>query len=235
MAKFYLVNNTEEWGDLPNIYKAAQWFYREITVPGREDIKFKSIPVMVEIQHKGVTKLVTVRGIIGSIVRKEGCKVTGVLFHNFIRIDAELITDEETGAFAIKAAGTTVIKQGGYKGFVPGCVYKDDEDGEYYPDYGLHTNCYYEDDPFRGRGSRKPAKADQPAQDAKADEIPDWAQPWHIREAAKYEGRPVYVYESHTETFEGRFDNYYEMRKTWGGLDIVGDEKRDDGDWNIYY
>lgn len=153
MARFdrNMVATTEDWNALPDLYKAAQWFYRDIQVPGREDIKFKSVPILVEIKHKGVTKLVTVRGILGSLTRKKGCEVTGVVFHNFIRVDAELLEDDN-GTIAIRAAGVIVIKQGGYDEFIPSNMEWDDAANGYAFDHALHTNCYYEADPFEGRG-----------------------------------------------------------------------------------
>lgn len=150
-AKFTFVDNSEDWKKIPDIFKGVQWFRREVEVPGREDIKFKSVPKLVELDHNGVTKLVVVPGLIGSLARKKGCTVKGVVFGNFIRIDADLVNDDDTGAFAIRVNGVNVIKQGGYKGFVPSNMDKDDEEGTYHFDQGFHTNCNYEADPFEGR------------------------------------------------------------------------------------
>lgn len=148
-AKFEFVDSSEDWEHVLDLYKAVQWFRKEITVPGREDLKFKSAPRMVEIEHNGVTKLVDVKGILGSLVRKKGCKVKAVIFHNFIRVEAEMVRDDISDAFAIRVNGVDVIKQGGYKWCIPDNLDLNEEVQAFYFCGYEYENCYYEMDPFK--------------------------------------------------------------------------------------
>ena len=67
--------------------------------------------------------------------------------------------------------------------------------------------------------------------------VPADAPAWQIEEYRKYGmNGPIFVYGAMYEKFEREFETYWDMRKEWPGISIVGDEMLAPGKGcRIYY
>ena len=159
---FYPVTTAQEWDNLPDVYKAMEWFpvnvynmswrKEEKTIP--EYVEFDviylepykvSATVRVHVQE--------VQKILFCLYRNAQCHlytVSGVVFQNGERWGAEWKQDAKTGSYAIYAGGKCVGRQGGFMGFIPENIEKTDN-GFKFKGFGDYKNrCHYEFmNPFR--------------------------------------------------------------------------------------
>lgn len=161
---FYPVTNAQEWDELPDVYKAMEWFpvdvyddylrrnvttvpeYIEFDVVYMEPYKI-SATVRVHVQE--------VQKILFCLFGDSQChlySISGVVFQNGARWGAKWIQDSKTGAFAIQLQGGKIAgKQGGFMGFVPRRIKRTEDGGFAYDSCAADGNrCHYEfSNPFR--------------------------------------------------------------------------------------
>lgn len=153
---FYPVCNAEEWENLPNVYKAMEWFPIEVyntrwhkkettvvekvifdviflrpyKVSARVEVHVQEVQSILFCSHEGIPDchLYT---------------ICAVKFANGEEWGAEWKQDTKTGAFAVYAGGKKVGEQGGFLGFVPENIEKA-EDGWKWRGVGNYNGrCHY--------------------------------------------------------------------------------------------
>lgn len=165
---FYPVTNSEEWSELPNVFKAMEWFPREVyngrLITPRKEM---SVPeyVIFDVTYLypyGVSARVRVhiedfQKIMYCLHNHTDCQlysVCGVEFANGVEWGAYWEQDMTTGAFAVYANGGHLLgKQGGFNGFIPSNI-EETEDGfkwNYEKGRKSGNRCTYElsGNPFR--------------------------------------------------------------------------------------
>ncbi len=128
---YYPACSAEEWGNLPNIYKAMEWFpvetydwklkKKEQTIP--EYVVFDVVYMMpYGIRASVKVHVQEVQSILFSLHEKKDChlySISHVIFANGEKWWAEWRQDSITGAFGVYASGKCVGIQGGYMGHIP--------------------------------------------------------------------------------------------------------------------
>lgn len=159
---FYPVTSAEEWDNLPNVYKAMEWFpisvyndrhkrreetvaeYIEFDVIYMEPYKIRAT-VRVHVQE--------VQKILFCLYNNKECHlytISGVVFANGERWPAEWKQDAKTGAFAVYASGRVIGKQGGFFGHIPANIEKTENGFRWNSNYKSESRCHYEvSNPFR--------------------------------------------------------------------------------------
>lgn len=153
---YYPVTNAKEWDELPEVYKAMEWFPVEVYNPG---IKAKEMTVAEYVEFDVVHLLpykvrATVRVHVQDVQKILFChfkdpqchlySVSGVVFANGVRWHAKWFQDTTTGAFAIYAGGKSVGTQGGYMEFIP-CQIEKTENGFKWTGFDMSKNRCHKD------------------------------------------------------------------------------------------
>lgn len=152
---YYPVTSEEQWKELPDVYKAMEWFpihvlnirtrHKEPTVA--EYIEFDvhylepyKINATVKVHVQDVHKILFCSH------KETQCllySISGVIFRNGERRDAKWMQDSITGAYEIVSNGKCIGKQGGYMGFIPSNIEKR-EDGFHWTGQSVDGKyCYY--------------------------------------------------------------------------------------------
>lgn len=128
---YYPVCNAKEWDDLPDLYKAMEWFPVEVynVEHGRREtsvVEYVEFDVVYlepyKISAKVRVHVENVQKLLFCLFLDTQChlhSICGVVFENGVRYPAEWRQDTTTGAFGVYAGGKQVGAQGGYLGFIP--------------------------------------------------------------------------------------------------------------------
>lgn len=156
---YYPVCNAKEWNELPDVYKAMEWF--PVRMRGRSysgfDIEETAVPEYIEfdctyiepykIRAKvkvHVQEFQKIMFCVFSDAQLHLYSVCGVYFSNGEYRGAKWVQDSRTGAFAVISCGTYVGKQGGFANFIPERI-EETEEGFRYKSVGSTKNrCHYE-------------------------------------------------------------------------------------------
>lgn len=125
---YYPVCNTQEWEDLPDLYKAMEWsplldYQNKGTISAVKSVIFDvtymepyKISAKVSVHPQEVQKLLY------CLFENAQChlySVCGVELESGTRLGAKWLQDSVTGSFGIYAGGHLCGRQGGFQGFVP--------------------------------------------------------------------------------------------------------------------
>jgi len=155
---YYPVTNYKEWEELPDLYKTMEWDPISDSQNNMSAVKavIFDVPYM---EPYGVRARVSVHPlevhkILFCSFNETQCllySISAVELENGKKLNAQWLQDSISGAFAIKAAGKIIARQGGFQGFIPEHIYKL-EDGTFKYDYKYSegkTNYYELSNPFR--------------------------------------------------------------------------------------
>ena len=152
---FYPACNAEEWENVPNLYKSMEWFPIDVyntRWSRKEETVVESVIFDVVFMHpykiraRVEVHVQEVQKILFCAHQKADCHlytICAVKFANGEEWSAEWRQDTTTGAFAVYSCGKVLGMQGGYLGFIPENIEKD-ENGWKWKGYGNYNGrCHY--------------------------------------------------------------------------------------------
>ena len=159
---FYPVTSKEEWESLPALYKVMDWEPVKDPFDGGKLKAVKNVIFdVVYMEPYGIRATVSVhpqeiQSILFCLHKEKDCQlytIREVELEGGLRLGAHWLQDTTTGAFAIvlNGGGSTVARQGGYMGYIPGRI-KKTELGKFEYDLYYHgdkTGFYHYLNPFR--------------------------------------------------------------------------------------
>lgn len=163
---YYPACNEQEWDNLPEVFRAMEWFpvevYNNKQYHCKKEITVAEYVVFDVVYAEPYKIRASVKVHVQDVQKILFCafnnpqfhlySISKVVFANGVEWGAKWTQDTKTGAFAVWACDKIVGKQGGYMGFIP-CQIEETEEGFKWSGYHDGQNrCHYELlNPFTGR------------------------------------------------------------------------------------